>query len=89
MIENRIKVCWIEEKYIPSPIETKNLVTEKDWSNYKKELERTTIRKYGYIIDFITNIFGKTKAIIDSGDNKIVKINIEKLVVVHDKSNKK
>lgn len=78
-----IKVTWLERKYQP-PIER--------WMPYigehivhKYNNQRVELRKYGRVIDVTTNIFGKTYAIIDSGDNKIVKIPIKKLVVVHNK----
>lgn len=78
-----IKVTWLERKY-QAPIER--------WMPYigehivhKYNNQRVELRKYGRVIDVTTNIFGKTYAIIDSGDNKIVKIPIKKLVVVHNK----
>lgn len=83
MINKEIKVCWIEYKYMPSIERWMPFIGEHIVHKYNEEKIKSKVRKNGTIIDFTTNIFGKTKAIIDSGDNKIVKININKLQVVH------
>lgn len=83
MLNKEIKVTWKEklyrghiEKWIP-------FIGAKIYEAYVTQ--PPVIRKQGYIVDFITNIFGKTFAIIDSGDNKIVKLPIDKLTVLHNK----
>lgn len=83
MIEDRIKVCWNETKYVPTVLDDNYYPTDDDVRFCNKHLKKTIIKKYGYIVDYTTSIFGITKAIIDSGDNKIVKVNINKLTVIH------
>lgn len=83
MLNKEIKVTWKErvyrghiERWIP-------FIGTKIYEAYVTQ--PPVIRKQGTIVDFTTNIFGKTFAIIDSGDNKIVKISIDKLIVFHNK----
>lgn len=83
MLNKDIKVSWKERIY-KAPIEKWiPYIGTKIYESYIRE--SISVRKYGTIVDFTTNIFGKTYAIIDSGDNKIVKISIEKLIVQHNK----
>lgn len=79
-----IKVTWLEVIYKPHIDRWLPYIGYKLLNKYNKQ-RKIELRKYGKVIDVTTNIFGKTFAIIDSGDNKIVKIPINKLVVVHNK----
>lgn len=79
-----IKVTWLEVIYRPHIDRWMPYIGEHIVHKYNRE-RKIELRKYGRVIDFTTNIFGKTFAIIDSGDNKIVKIPIKKLTVVHNK----
>lgn len=88
MNQEPIRVTWIEQAHVTPPNEIFEHPTKEDWDVYNKMVQESKTRKYGNIIDFTTSIFGITKAIIDSGDNKIVKININKLTVVHKKKKK-
>lgn len=79
-----IKVTWLEVIYKPHIDRWLPYIGHKLLTKYNKQ-RKVELRKYGRVIDITTNIFGKTYAIIDSGDNKIVKIPIKKLLVVHNK----
>ena len=83
MLDKEIKVTWIEEKHITVPMEYTECAIKEDWAACEKAKQKSKIRHTGVIIDFVTNILGTTKAIIDSGDNKIVKVPINKLTVIH------
>ena len=50
-----------------------------------KTASKSVLYNAGKSTTSISNIFGKTYAIIDSGDNKIVKLPIERLLVLHNK----
>lgn len=88
MLQEPIRVTWIEQIHVTPPNEYCENPTKEDWDIYAKMVQESKTRKYGNIIDFTTSIFGITKAIIDSGDNKIVKVNINKLTVIHKKKKK-
>jgi len=78
MINKEIRVTWVEFKPVLSPENP----TESELEVYRDALEKSKIRQYGTILDFVTGFFSGTKAIIDCGNNKIVKVPIEKLTVV-------
>ena len=81
---NEIKVTWVEVMYRPHIDRWLPYIGYKLLTKYNKH-RKVELRKYGRVIDVTTNLFGKSFAIIDSGDNKIVKIPIKKLTVVHNK----
>lgn len=83
MLNKDIKVSWKERLYIGHIEKWIPFIGTKIYEAYVTQ--PPVARKCGTIVDFTTNIFGKTFAIIDSGDNKIVKIPIEKLLVLHNK----
>ena len=83
MLNKEIKVTWKERTY-KAPIEKWiPYIGTKIYEAYIQEC--AIIRKQGTIVDFTKNLFGKTFAIIDSGDNKIIKLPINKLTVLHSK----
>lgn len=88
MLEENIKVSWIEEKHITMPCEYNSNPTKEDWEAYNEAIRKARIKKQGTIIAFQKGFFGSTYAIINSGDNKIVRVNIDKLTVIHQKKEK-
>ena len=86
MLNKDIKVSWRERLYIGHIERWIPFIGTKLYEAYVTQ--PPVVKKYGNIVDFTTNIFGKTYAIIDSGDNKIVKIPIEKLIVYHNNKKK-
>lgn len=89
MLKEDIRVSWLEKGKVIPPCAYNENPTKAEWDKYYEEVNNKTVRKCGTIIDFTTSIFGNTKAIIDSGDNKIVKVPIEKLMVLHSKKKNK
>ena len=83
MITEEVRVTWLDERKVTPPTDYINNPTKEDWDAYEKAKDNATVRKHGIVLDFVTNTFGGTKAIISSGDNKIVKVPIEKLTVIH------
>ena len=77
-----IKVEWIEHKYVIPPEEYTSYPTQKDYDDYTKALEKATIKHQGEIIDFVNTFFGGTKAIIESTDRKLYRVNINNLKVI-------
>lgn len=88
MLEENIKVSWIEKRNVSYPLDYNSTPTKEDWEAYDEAVRKATIKKQGTIIAFQKGFFGDTYAIINSGDNKIVRININKLTVIHQKKEK-
>ena len=77
MLNKDIKVCWCVYKH---PI--------KRLFPFVNDIIKYKFYKQGTIVDFTTNIFGITYAIIDTGDNKVIKLKLNKLTVLHNKKKK-
>ena len=77
-----IKVEWIEHKYVVSPEGYTSISTQEDYNTYIKALEEEEVKHQGEIIDFVNTFFGGTKAIIESTDRKLYRINIDNLKVI-------
>lgn len=83
MITEEIKVTWIEERDVPEPQTYNSNPTSKDIKDYVDACKKSRIRQQGVIVDFIKSLFGTVYAIVNTGDNKIVKVDINKLTVIH------
>lgn len=87
MLNKEVKVTWLTTVYRPSIDRWLPYIGEALLRKYNK-YRVLQQRHVGVIIAITNNIFGKTYAIIDSGDNKIVKMPIRKLTVLHNKKKK-
>ena len=77
-----VKVEWIEHKHVVSPEEYTSCPTKEDYDAYIKALKESEIKHQGEIIDFVNTFFEGTKAIIESTDRKLYRININDLKIV-------
>lgn len=80
---NPIRVTWITENYVPTPMEYTENPTSEDWKIYKEECEKAKIRRRGVVLQFVTTLF-RTKALIKTDDHHIVCIPIKYLTVIED-----
>ena len=77
-----IKVEWTEHRYVIPPEKYTPYPTQEDYDTYAKALVKATVKHQGEIIDFVNTFFGGTKAIIESTDRKLYRININNLKVI-------
>lgn len=81
-MKRNIKVEWIEHKYVISPEKFIPGSTQENYVIQAKALKEVTVKHQGEIIDFVNTFFGGTKAIIESTDRKLYRINIDNLKII-------